>query len=592
MSRILVIDDDKTNRSYIAELLKLDHFEVETARDGLEGIQVARETLPDLIVCDIMMPDLSGYEVLQELRDNSITAMIPFVFLSAKAQRHEVRLGMELGADDYLTKPFRDHELLGAIRAQLQKRTTLELQQLRNYRQRFVRLQEHERRSVAQQIQESVVGPLAGIQLSLNGLRQIPVQQLDQAIESLEELTQAILAHVDDVVWKLSPIMLDDLGLLPALLHHIEQFSARTQITTHFTHHGLDQSFPQEIKTTLFRVIEEALSNVEKHAQVGVVTINAQADDKAVVMTVADEGVGFDLEALLNSGAGGGLIDIRERVAGLGGELNINTSKGGGVQISANVPFAEERAALAYDFADESPVISQSSVSAIPNNLRGTQRTRIVIAEQHEIICEGLERLLEAEYEVIGKTSERGQVLNILRALQPDLLILGFVMSSANNLELIKPAVKVCPGLRILILSGHDNELYAYEAIRNGASGYVLYNAGGHVLQDAVEAVTHGDQYWISPDAQEAIMQRHEDYYASDPDSRGYNILTLREREILAMIAQGNTSKQIAGLLSISPRTAETHRSNIARKLGLRTQSDLIRFAFEHGLAGNTLSQE
>lgn len=121
MKKILVIEDDQIMRENTAEILELANFEVVTAHNGKIGAQLAKEIRPDLIVCDIMMPELDGYGVLHVLSKDTKTASIPFIFLTAKAEKSELRKGMELGADDYLTKPFEDTELLNAIEVRLKK---------------------------------------------------------------------------------------------------------------------------------------------------------------------------------------------------------------------------------------------------------------------------------------------------------------------------------------------------------------------------------------------------------------------------------------------------------------------------------------
>ncbi len=122
MKKILLIEDEPIVRETTVDLLELEGFEVTAASNGKIGLQAARKFLPDLILCDIMMPELDGYEVLDGLLSQPATASIPFIFLSAKTDKHAIRHGMELGADDYLTKPFSRSELIGAIQARLKKR--------------------------------------------------------------------------------------------------------------------------------------------------------------------------------------------------------------------------------------------------------------------------------------------------------------------------------------------------------------------------------------------------------------------------------------------------------------------------------------
>jgi CRP-like cAMP-binding protein len=123
--KILLIEDNEAMRENIAEILSLAHYTVVTAVNGKEGVSLAETEKPDLIICDIMMPELDGYGVLHMLSRNSETASIPFIFLTAKAERSDLRKGMEMGADDYLTKPFDDLELLNAVESRLKKNDIL-----------------------------------------------------------------------------------------------------------------------------------------------------------------------------------------------------------------------------------------------------------------------------------------------------------------------------------------------------------------------------------------------------------------------------------------------------------------------------------
>ena len=119
--KILLIEDDKTVRENTAELLELSNYEVETASNGKLGVEKAKLFLPDVVVCDIMMPEMDGYQVLENLSRNETLSKVPFIFLSAKTDHKDVRRGMNLGADDYLTKPFEEEELMDAIESRLAK---------------------------------------------------------------------------------------------------------------------------------------------------------------------------------------------------------------------------------------------------------------------------------------------------------------------------------------------------------------------------------------------------------------------------------------------------------------------------------------
>lgn len=121
MKKIVVIEDDLNIQQSIFDLLEMEGYKVYSANDGKVGLTLVKEVIPDLVICDIMMPGLTGYEVLHSLNNQEVTAVIPFIFLTAKAERDNVRMGMELGADDYIIKPFKVNELLKAVEIRLKK---------------------------------------------------------------------------------------------------------------------------------------------------------------------------------------------------------------------------------------------------------------------------------------------------------------------------------------------------------------------------------------------------------------------------------------------------------------------------------------
>jgi DNA-binding response OmpR family regulator len=125
MKNILIIEDNQDVRENMAEILELENYKVRTAEDGEEGVEIAKFLKPDIIICDIMMPKLNGYDVLLRLREDKTTASIPFIFITAKTERIDVRKGMNLGADDYLTKPFEEGELIAVIASRLKKHSFL-----------------------------------------------------------------------------------------------------------------------------------------------------------------------------------------------------------------------------------------------------------------------------------------------------------------------------------------------------------------------------------------------------------------------------------------------------------------------------------
>ena len=209
---------------------------------------------------------------------------------------------------------------------------------------------------------------------------------------------------------------------------------------------------------------------------------------------------------------------------------------------------------------------------------------RIVLADDHPVVRAGVRNLLEAEpdMQVVGEVHEALRVEAEVDRLQPDILVLDLLMPDLNGLEVARRVTKRTPGTRIVILSMHANEAYVVEALRNGAIGYVLKGAPPQCLIDGVRAARTGRRYLSPPlaaDVVDAYLAR-----AGGAPLDEYETLTGREREVLHLVAQGSSSPEVAARLFISPRTVETHRANILRKLGLRSQGELIRYAVRRGI--------
>ena len=211
-------------------------------------------------------------------------------------------------------------------------------------------------------------------------------------------------------------------------------------------------------------------------------------------------------------------------------------------------------------------------------------RTTVVLADDHHLVRQGLRVLLEAEgdFGVIGEEADGLKVVGLVERLRPNVLVLDVQMPGLNGLEITRQIVQRGLRTRVVILSMHANETYVLEALRQGAAGYVLKDATPAEVVEAVREVGAGRRYLsraLSEHAIEAYTQKAQ-AGASDP----YESLTTREREVLQVIAESSSVSEVAARLGISPRTVETHRENLMRKLGLQSQTDLIRYALRRGI--------
>lgn len=223
MKTILVIEDETPVRLNILDLLEAENFYALGAADGLAGVAAAQEHHPDLIICDVMLPHLDGYEVLHTLRQEPTTALIPFIFLTAKVTRTEIRQGMDLGADDYLTKPCTPDELLRAVSMRLAKHATLTQQytdELTRAKALEQRLQEMEafsatKEQLLNELCLELRNPLSNINMALHMLKVAPVgPQRDRCLRVLQEEYAREIALINQVAKLQDFLTPENAGLL------------------------------------------------------------------------------------------------------------------------------------------------------------------------------------------------------------------------------------------------------------------------------------------------------------------------------------------------------------------------------------------
>jgi len=212
----------------------------------------------------------------------------------------------------------------------------------------------------------------------------------------------------------------------------------------------------------------------------------------------------------------------------------------------------------------------------------GSSPTTIVLGDDHKIVLRGLRALLETQpgLAVVGDATDGLRVLSLVERLKPDVLVLDLMMPGLGGFDVTRRVAKRFPKTRVVILSMYSSEAHVVEALRSGASGYVLKDASAEELMTAIHEASGGRRYVSTPFSNDRIDSYLNRPAAIDP----YGTLTAREREVLHLVAEGLTSGDIARRLFISPRTAESHRANLMRKLGLRSRTDLVRFALQRGI--------
>jgi len=204
---------------------------------------------------------------------------------------------------------------------------------------------------------------------------------------------------------------------------------------------------------------------------------------------------------------------------------------------------------------------------------------RILLVDDHALVRQGLRSLLEREgFAVVGEAADGLEAIQQTRALTPDIVVMDISMPSENGLNAAREIHKSCQGVKVILLTQHSEDVYIADALEAGVAGYVLKSQVSNDLLHAIRQVLAGRVY-ISPGVSGAVLSA----YKSRIDKKT-DVLTLRERQVLQLIAEGKTTRDVASLLFISVKTAETHRSRLMQKLDIHETAGLVRYAIRRGL--------
>lgn len=365
-AEILVVDDTQASLDLLTELLTQAGYTVRPAQDGRMALRSALARPPELILLDVRMPDMDGFEVCRHLKTEPSTRDIPVIFLSALRETTDKVLGFEVGAVDYIAKPYQPEEVLARVRTHVELRRlqsrleervaerTAQLfeseAQLRESRARLQELaaflqtvREEERTAISRELHDELGQALTALRIDLGWLRNKcnslgkPVTDRIVSAYSLVEQTIEASRRISE---GLRPGMLDVLGLAAAIEHHIDQFRNRSGLNCTLTMNRDEFDLDNRLAITIFRVIQEALTNVSRHAFASQVTICLEETEDRIYISVEDNGCGFD------PGLGKktfGLIGMQERIKMFNGEIEIIAKAGHGTYIRASLPTKQEK---------------------------------------------------------------------------------------------------------------------------------------------------------------------------------------------------------------------------------------------------------
>ena len=361
MTKILVIEDEAAIRENILELLEAENFAALGAANGKAGIKLAVEQIPDLILCDVMMPEIDGYGVLKALRSEPITATIPLIFLTAKADKTDVRLGMELGAEDYITKPCTPQEVLKAIEIRLERQKTIS----RHSQQKL----EEMRRNISMSLPHELRTPLNAIlgfsEIILSEYEVLEqaevldmVGQIQVAGHRLYRLIQNFLLYAELEMTATNPELLEEMqnsefNSVKSLLTQKARQQAKDANRTADLQLNLHEALVAIDLRRLTKILDELLDNAFKFSLEGTpVFVSNKVENNFFILCVRDKGRGmsaaqiaqleaymqFDRKLYQQAGLGLGLAIVKRIVQLHGGELKIESSPDRGTMACVSLP--------------------------------------------------------------------------------------------------------------------------------------------------------------------------------------------------------------------------------------------------------------
>lgn len=213
------------------------------------------------------------------------------------------------------------------------------------------------------------------------------------------------------------------------------------------------------------------------------------------------------------------------------------------------------------------------------------KKVRLLVADDHKIFRQGIKKLLEEEpdLQVVGEAADGREVVKKAAELKPDIILMDIAMANLNGLEATKQIKKVLPESRIIMLTMHKNEEYVLQSFQAGASGYILKEGAVEELVSAIRSI-HADKSFLSPTVSKTLVDAYLRKMETGKTETPFDLLTDREREVLQLIAEGFTNREVAKQLYISVKTVEAHRAHIMQKLNIHDIAKLVKYAIQKGL--------
>ena len=432
-----------------------------------------------------------------------------------------------------------------------------------------------ERNRFAREIHDTLAQSLTGIVVQLglamswdNGDRQAGYPQ----IRSAQALAKETLDDARRSVWNLRPRSLEAASLSEAIRQEIARAE---QEGFHISLEVIGEppeSIERSNELAAFRIVQEALSNVRRHAGTSTAAVRISFGATDVLLQISDEGVGFDptapLGTLSSSGGGFGLTSMQERARMADGSLEVHSGPDVGTRVEARIPYVTD---------EEDSQVQTSPSDSTPRQQPTSKKIGVLIVDDHPLVRQGIRSMLDGsdDFAVAGEAEDGEQALGLIETLKPEVVLMDIQMPVLDGVQAVRRLQELGLKTRVLLLSVYAKDDYIVEGLRAGARGYLLKDVGRDDLMKAIRTVHEGGSL-LPPVTARRLIER----LSSEPGPQ----LTHREIDVLRLLSAGARNQEIAQRLTISVNTTKYHLENIYRKLGVQTRTEAARFARETGV--------
>lgn len=351
--KVLIVDDEPFNVMLLTEVLKNNSYDIVTASNGSAALEMVHSSLPDIILLDIMMPILDGFEVCRQLKNDDKYKHIPIIFISSLNDTYNIVRALEVGAVDFITKPFQFEEVNARVKTHLtlftQNQKIIYLknelekytEQLKNFSTHLQNLREEEKLMVANKVHDSIGQVLIAMKINLGLWKKNVRQELNPEVYSKIEEKYSLLGDIVDdtinnvraIVSQLKSDHLELLGLVETIQLHCIEFHLLHNIPCTCNYQGAPLQIAEQQKIAVYRIFEEALTNIVKHAKCTDVKVDLNYQAPQLTLAIRDNGVGFDPE-MIEADKQFGILGMAERAQFLNADFNIQSAPNSGTLVS------------------------------------------------------------------------------------------------------------------------------------------------------------------------------------------------------------------------------------------------------------------